>query len=308
MAAMKRVVICVWAVVVVSAAVMAGEHGPGVHFMQTEHFRLSYPSGYRGKASLVARVAESALVVLTGSLDVELEDDVEIHLFETRTAMFAWLGREPQAYVMGLAVPGRNAILLGIVKDEPLARTTAHELAHIVLFEKFGSMHPAEQPRWLHEGLAQLAAGELTADQRSLLGQASVGNELMGIAEMELGFGGDHKQTGLAYAQSFTLVEYLQELRPQGGIAALVANLEDTGDLNRAMIRTYKKTQAQIEAQWLSRIRAEYLKAGLPLSADLMVWAGMGVLFIIAIIVQCRRRAAIRKRLAEEEELRELFR
>lgn len=306
MAALKRIVACGWAVLVV-AAVMAGDRGPEIHSMETEHFRIAYPSGYYEKAALVGRVAEDALGVLTGSLDVELQRDVEIHLFASRTEMFAWLGSEPRPYVMGLAVPGRNAILLGIVKDEPLARTTAHELAHIVLFEKFGSMHPADQPRWLHEGIAQFATGELTADQRSLLGQASVGDQLMGIEEMERAFGGGHEQVGLAYAQSFTLVEYLQELRPEGGIAALVANLEDTGDLNRAMIRTYEKTQEQIEAEWLGRIRAEYLKAGLPLSADLIVWAAMGVLFIFAIIIQCRRRAAIRRRLEEEEELRELF-
>ena len=159
MAAMKRIVACGLVAVVLSAAVVADEHA-----MQTEHFRIAYPSGRYEKAALVGRVAENALVVLTASLDVELKREVEIHLFATRTEMFAWLGSEPQPYVMGLAVPGRNAILLGIVKDEPLARTTAHELAHIVLFQKFGSMHPADQPRWLHEGVAQFATGELTAD------------------------------------------------------------------------------------------------------------------------------------------------
>ncbi len=297
---MKRLIRVVSAILLAAAAL-----GQSDYAMQTEHFRVLYPEGRYDKAEVVAQAAEDALGPLSASLDVQLPGVITVRLFNTRTEMFATIGSKPQPYVMGLALPETNRILLGIVGDESLARTTAHELAHIMLFAKFGSEMPADQPRWLHEGIAQFAAGKLTEDQQRVLGEVAVSGELLSIAEMERAFSGDSQQVALAYAQALTLTQYLHQLRPQGGIAALVANLTTTGDLNRALIRTYGMTQAAIEAEWLTQTRARYLSAGIPLSSELLVWAAMGLLFIVAIVVQTRRRAAIRRRLQEEEALRQ---
>ncbi len=301
---MRRRLVWVGLMLLVAAGALAG---PVEYAMQTEHFRILYPEGQYEKAEVVAQAAEAAIDPLCGALDIEFGEMVEIRLFTSRTEMFATFGAEPRPYVMGLALPKRSQILLGVVGDDPLARTTTHELAHIMLYRKFGSEMPADQPRWLHEGVAQIASAKLSTDQGRVLGRAAVGDELMDIEQMELAFAGTSEQVALAYAQAYTLVQYLHHLRPEGGIAALVSNLSTTGDLDRAFIRTYGRTKAEIEATWLAQTRTQYLSAGIPLSGEFLIFGAMAVLFIVAVVIQSRRRAAIRLRLQEEEELHDLL-
>lgn len=270
--------------------------------LQTDHFRLYYPAGRTDKADVVAEAAEQALDPLSHSMDVEINDRIRIELFNTRTAMFESAGLKIRPGVMGLALTGQNRILLGIVDDTSLARTTVHELAHIILHRKFGEYGVHGQPRWLHEGFAQLGAGELTTAQQQALGEAAVAGELMTIDELEKAFHGDSEAVSLAYAQSFTLVRHLHELRPKGGLAEFVENLSETEDLNRAMIRTYGMTKATIEEKWLKGIRGEYISAGLEGWWNTAIFGGMAFIFVIVVIIQSRRRAAIRERMQEQEE------
>jgi len=139
-------------------------------------------------------------------------------------------------------------------------------------------------------------------DQKRVLGHAAVANELMDIAATEQAFSGTSQQVALAYAQSYTLVEYLHGLRPRGGIGAFIENLSITADLDRAMIRTYSMTRGEIEREWLQRIRSEYLNAAFPPHAELVIFAAMALLFLGVVVVQKRRRAAIRRRMMIEEE------
>ncbi len=288
-------------VLLVGAIAWSGEHR-----LKTEHFLIEYPDGALEKALQVGRDLESALPTLAGSMDVTLREPVRVRLFWTRLEMYDAIGGEPRPYVMGLADGSRNQILLGLFGTESLRQTAEHELAHIVLHHRFGDMHPADQPRWLHEGFAQLATQELTVAQRQVLGEAAVSNTLLDIDQMEQAFSGKAAEVALAYAQAHTLVAYLHELRPQGGLAELAKNLEQTGNLDRAFIRTYGMSRQEIEDQWLRAARSEHLAAGIPMSVELTIFAAMALLFIVTMVSVNRRRAAIRERLREQEIARAL--
>lgn len=297
----------VMAVLLVAVGIAPGLAGAEEFALQTDHFRLRYPAGKIDKARVAGAAGEIAAGTLSRALDVELDGYVTVRLFATRTDMFAALGEKPRLYVMGLAVPERNEILLGITGDESLKRTMVHELAHIMLFRRFGEVEPHDQPRWLHEGVAQFAAGELTPGQREVLGKAVVSGKLLDLQGMEAAFGGASGEQGLAYAEAFVLVDYLHAQKPSGGIAELVENIEKTGDLGRAFVRTYGMTQAEIEDGWTRTMRSEFVSAALPVSTEMAILGVMGLLFIIVVVVVGRRRAAIRARLQEEEMLREAF-
>ena len=282
---------------------LASASGPRAeqHAMSTEHFVIEYPPDEIEKARLVADALEDALPTLAGSMDVTLKQQVRVRLFRTRRQMYEAIGGEPRAFVMGLADGAGNQILLGLFGTESLRQTAQHELAHIILHHRFGQMHPADQPRWLHEGFAQLASQELSPGQRQILGEAVRGDRLLDIEAMELAFNGASEEVALAYAQAFTLVSYLHGLRPDGGLAELARTLEQTGDLERAFIRTYGLTRQQIEQQWLREVRDVHLGSGMPLSVELGIFAAMAVVFLITLVSVNRRRAAIRQRLQDEE-------
>lgn len=294
---MKRPVLSATILVFVAVSGLRAEQ----HAMATKHFVIEYPEDAVEKARLVADALEDALPTLAGGLDVTLDQPLRVRLFRTRKEMYEAVGGEPKVLVMGLADPERNQILVGLFGNESLRQTAQHELAHIILHRRFGQMHPSEQPRWLHEGFAQLASQELSPGQRQVLGDAVVGRRLLDIDGLEAAFAGTSEEVALAYAEAFTLVSYLHGLRPDGGLAELAGNLEQTGDLDRALIRTYGFDRAHIERQWLRSVRDEHLASGLPISIELSIFAIMAALFLITLVVVNRRRAAIRQRLREQE-------
>ncbi len=295
--AVKRLALVLPVLMLACASALRAEQ----HAMSTEHFIIQYPPDAIEKARLVADALEDALPTLAGSMDVTMNQQVRVRLFRTRKQMYEAIGGEPRAFVMGLADGAGNQILLGLFGTESLRQTAQHELAHIVLHHRFGQMHPVDQPRWLHEGFAQLASQELSPGQRQVLGDAVRGDRLLDIDAMELAFKGNSEEVALAYAQAFTLVSYLHGLRPDGGLAELAKSLEQTGDLERAFIRTYGLSRQQIEQQWLREVRDAHLVSGMPLSAEIAIFAAMAVLFLLTLVIVNRRRAVIRRRLQEEE-------
>ncbi len=118
----------------------------------------------------------------------------------------------------GFALLDRDEIhlLLDQIKPTPpddLATVLAHELTHILLDQWAGPMAD-RVPRWLHEGLAQSLSGDLYLDAREvdLVFPARFGR-LFRLADLTLEFPDDEYERRLAYAQSFSFVEWLVRSR-----------------------------------------------------------------------------------------------
>ncbi len=161
-------------------------------------------------------------------------------------------------------------------------------------------------PRWLHEGLAKYATGDLPMEERELLGQAAVDGKLLHISELEAAFNGSPQQVSLAYAQSYTLVDYLASREGKAGLSGFLEELGNVGEVDRALVRTYQMPISQLEEQWLHQITRVYLPQRSPHILDNWVWIAIVVLFVAAVTTRLARARAIRRRMQEEERLRQL--
>jgi hypothetical protein len=289
----------------------AGLAQPARRALQWEEVTVSYNREDEAFARTALDAAKTVLPTLAGALGLSRERPgrelpIRIDIARRNRDFDQLVGQKTKPWVEGMALGGERRIVLKTLAPAVMRTVTAHELVHVLL-DTAAQELGVEPPRWLHEGLAKLSADDFTQNDREVLGQAVLDHKLIPLSQLDAAFGGNSDQESLAYAESYTLVRFLHELQPGGGVKQLLANLALTGDVNRALLRTYGQPAVQLEREWLQQTQTTYLKHGIPLTVELGIFAAMAVLALAAYAVQAGRRRLIRERLQEDERLRRMF-
>jgi hypothetical protein len=168
---------------------------------------------YQGSDSFAGQLmaaAEQALGRLAEDTGAELDEGADIYIYadgdDLRGAMVY-----PQEWTAGRAYSEYRTIAIGISPDN-LAwgkGAMAHELAHLVVQQVTFSGYGVELPTWLEEGIAMYTEGELTTQFKGILDSAIAKNKLFTVKSLCSPFPADPDSTYIAYAQSYSLVEYL---------------------------------------------------------------------------------------------------
>lgn len=269
---------------------------------------------YQPRDEEFARVALDAAVAalprLEGALQVapqrpKKRQPIRIDVVRTRKELDQIVGAPMKPWVQAVALPGRH-IVVQTLAPANMKLVVAHELTHVLL-DQVADQLGMEPPRWLHEGLAKYSTEDFTENDREVLGKAIVERRLIDLHHLDEAFSGNREQMALAYAESYTLVRYLHELQPGGGIALFLRNLALTDDVDRALLRTYGTPADKLQAAWRMQVQQEYLSHGLDLATEGVIFALMALLFIGVYLITRHRRRLIRERLQEEERLRGMF-
>ena len=271
----------------------------------TDELRVAYWPADEVQAKIAVQAGTQAIARLKHMLAVELDQRIRVDLCHTNKEFDERTTKKNDPWIQGLAFPGQNRVVVKAIGPVRIGKLIAHEIMHILLQRKLDETG-ARASRWLHEGLAKYATGDLPMEERQLLGQAAAGGELLSINELEAAFAGPPEQVSLAYAQSYTLVDYLASLEGKAGLSGFLEELGSIGEIERALIRAYQMPISQLEEQWLGEIARIYLPQRSPHVLDNWVWIAIVVLFVAAVITRLARARAIRRRMQEEERLRQL--
>lgn len=210
-------------------------------------------------------------------------------------------GEMPSASILAVALPGRDLIVVrasGVVEgsNAGLESTLRHELGHLVLGE-VEARRAAFLPRWLNEGLCEVAAGRRLSDeeQTRLASWAKFG-QLPDFSLYARGFPQHGEAGGRAYTISFAFVAWLAA---RGSARELVAALERQ-DLDGAFASLYSDRPEELELEWRVGLVAEQssLKS---LFYSLNVWSVAGLLAILAGLRAYAQRRKLSRQMAEEE-------
>jgi len=267
-------------------------------------YRLYYWPEHTDRVETVAQAASEALPRLQRALDLELEERVDLYMAHTREEFEQLTGGSDPHHVLGQAFTHQRRIVLQPLEGESLARLVVHELTHVLLEDKVANTR-APIPRWLHEGLAKYASADFSPTDRMLLIEAINQGKMIPLEKLEEAFAGPPEKVSLAYAEAYTLVDFLANLQPTEGLAPFLRHLGQVGDVSRALLRAYQLTPEQLADQWREQIVREYLGRRNQESVTPIIWSAMVGLFVIAVLVRLRQAAIIRRRLVEEERLRE---
>ncbi len=271
----------------------------------TDELRVAYWPADEAQAKIATQAGTQAIARLKHTLGLELDQRIHIDLCHTNKEFDEQTAKKNDPWVQGRAFPRQNRVVVKAIGPVRIGKLVAHEILHILLQHKLDETG-ARASRWLHEGLAKYATGDLPMEERQLLGQTAAAGELLSINELEAAFGGSPQQVSLAYAQSYTLVDYLASLEGKAGLSGFLEELGNVGEVERALIRAYQMPISQLEQQWLREIARIYLPQRSPHILDNWVWIAIVVLFVAAVITRLARARVIRRRMQEEERLRQL--
>jgi hypothetical protein len=210
-------------------------------------------SWYRGDDALgreLLDAAVSAYRLLAAEFAVERKP-AYIYIYGSFDDLRSGIGESAQEWTGGRAYPELNVTLIGVPPNQLSfgKRAVPHEFSHLII-------HRATQnpygglPRWLDEGLAMWAEGELEAEYRTALSQAVRSNTLLSLKTLSSNFPADSKQATLAYAESYSAVVFIRDTYGREKIGQLLKVFKEGSTDDDALQRVLGVNTAELDARW----------------------------------------------------------
>jgi len=232
------------------------------------------------------------LMELTGKTDAR--GRIHAYIAPTRDSFTSIQPREPPSWAAGTAYPDRNLVFVTLATHggKTPYQVFVHELAHVVLHWSYGE---AEPPRWLEEGLAQVAAREFNLETQAILSRAALGGGLMSFRSLDRRWPDDPARARVAYAESRDFVLFVRQRHGDDALAYLVRELASGTEIEQAVLNSTGFTLDELERQWSSRLRRRY--AWLPVIGGSGTFWGLAAFLLV--IGWARKRRQRRRKLAE---------
>ncbi len=203
------------------------------------------------KSEQLLSLALEAVEKLQQEIGISLEKPIHIYVYANRSDMRLALPSRSERYdemtvTLGMVVSDDTLLLLGSEPD--LDKTLAHELSHIVV--GLATKNPfGDLPRWLDEGLAMYAEGELPARNRRALDQAIRQDDLISVRSLS-GYSGDPAKVDLFYAESYSLVKFLLDTYGREKMTALLEEFKQGVYQEDALQKVYGFGLDELDRRW----------------------------------------------------------
>lgn len=203
---------------------------------------------------------------------------------------------------LAVALGSRREI---VINYEAMARSASdkiqqvlvHELAHVYLDVRC----TGPVPHWVHEGVAQMMAGEWPDSPGSgHLALSAYTGGLIPLRELVSGFPIDISRRNMAYAESLSAVQFLVQQDYGGSLKQFLAAIR--GEQGEARLKELAGGVAldAFTLRWKTDLRSPVYLLGVLVSSGFF-WGVTALLVVAAWVVVRRRSRLIRKQWAYEE-------
>lgn len=273
----------------------AGELPTDWERIETRHMTVHVSGASLRAGQAIAADADQVMEELLTLTGLEApEGHVNAYLARTRKSFEAIQPGTPPTWAAGTAYPDKGLIfvLLATRGEKTPRHVFAHELAHVVLHWTFGETEP---PRWLDEGLAQVAAGEFSLQTHTILTRAAVGGGLIPLSSLTRRFPSDPVRARIAYAESRDFVLYVRHRFGDEAVAELIRGIASGLPIEEALLGATGQSMDALEAAWAGRLSRRY--GWLPvLGGSGSVWSVAALLLVAG---WARKRRAKKRKLEE---------
>ncbi len=219
--------------------------------MAENNIILFWYGSSEGEARRLLGYALESLARLQEEMGAVLKEPVRIYVYRSKSDMSLALPLQSDAYddrilTLGVVVDDATLLLLGTHSE--VAGTIAHELSHIVVGLATDNPYSAI-PRWLDEGLAMYAEGELPSGNRRALQRAVERDQLISVRSLS-GYTGDPAQVDLFYGEVYSLVDYLLQSYGAEKMTQLLDAFTDGITQEEASQRVYGFGIDELDARW----------------------------------------------------------
>ncbi|RLC98613.1 MAG: hypothetical protein DRI46_11025 [Chloroflexi bacterium] len=219
-----------------------------------EPFRIYW---YQGEITLAQDVLDAALAGRAKTLELLQQppdlQPIVIFIYSSEEDLQSTLAFIGQSWVSGYADPARGAIVVALPSavDQPLEiqRMVPHEVAHILLYRYMGAEFEY-LPAWLNEGIASQMEIYTLPEYDLVLDRAYEGRDLIPTVHLCEAFPPDGDLAFLAYAQSDSLVEYIQNKYGLPGLQALIYAYDQGVSCEQGVEMALGITLQELEKDW----------------------------------------------------------
>ncbi len=208
---------------------------------------------------------------------------MQVYIYPTSADLRAALRLTGRDWVGAHAHPELGVILVTAVNPRTAAtdlrQSLPHELVHHLLYRVTGPQYDA-LPVWLSEGLATLAESDPNPSYAVVLETAVANQTTIPFDQLCQTFPADEADALLAYAQSYSLVQFIQANYGNRALQEMVLTVADGADCSAVVSRTLDQPLDQLTQSWLRSLQPHppflqfWLDNGLIL---LLLLAGFGV-------------------------------
>ncbi len=190
-------------------------------------------------------------------IDLQPQGSVNLYLYSTFDDLGAAVLYEP-GWTGGLSFGGYNIIILGIPagQEDWGKGAIAHELMHTIV-DDYTFSCLVEIPSWLHEGLAMDSEGGPGAAGMADLQTAIGKNTIFPVRSLGGGLPEDPTQAQLAYAEDFSVVDFLIQKWGSAKMRLLLTALRDGKPIDEALDEVYGFNVDGLDAAWRKSVGAQ---------------------------------------------------
>ncbi|MDY0018500.1 MAG: peptidase MA family metallohydrolase [Anaerolineae bacterium] len=200
-------------------------------------------------------IARTSLNEITALLQGSTLDTAAIYIYPSLPDLQMALRLSGREWVGGKANPDVGVVLLAIPASEEavtqMQQYIPHELTHLVLYEKMGAQGYPALPTWFNEGLASYFEQRPEAAYTLALENAQKEGSLISLSTLNAPFYSmSTDQIILAYAESQSVVTYIQQRYGWSGMRALVDAYTDGLEYSRGIEKALGIDLTTLEREW----------------------------------------------------------
>lgn len=268
-------------------------------------FLVYYQNDDIRNAQHILEHLQAAYHRLSQEINVQIAESIAVFVTPSQQIYEQVAGQQIPRWSEGLAVPGRNAIILKsprwLPPETDHAAIAIHELTHLLL-DRAANGQPL--PRWLNEGLAIHYSGEKELAATTLISKALATNSLIPLDEIDRVLQFHRSKAQLAYQQSHLAVDYLIRNYGLAAVRNIIHKIGTGLDADQAFLEELNVDTWDFEDEWLADVKHKFRWHFL-LEADSYLWLIILLLFVIGFVIIRRRNRRLMESWQEEEELAE---
>lgn len=239
-------------------------------------------------AERVLEIASEAALRLHREMGVDEPDPVRIVIAPDEVTFADLTGGAVPEWGVGVAYSSRSLIVLRSPRiiEYPLAlgQIVVHELAHVATHRGLGSIHA---PRWFHEGVAMMSAGEWRLGDLDAMVARVGGGGAIPLDDLVSSFPYDSSDAGAAYVQSFFAVNHLAEESGIGTAPGVVRAIAAAGSFDEGIRQLTGMSRAEFQSDVISAMGRSY-SLPLLLRSGTLLFVGVALLVIVAAVLKIK--------------------
>jgi hypothetical protein len=232
-------------------------HAEQASVIQTDEIVVVFEEPLRFVANEAVNIFPTIKSDLESSLNWTLDFRPTLVLTTNRERFEEMTG---SGVVVAYAVPQRKLMVIDYTKMNTapfsLGTIMKHELCHLFLHNRVKN---GRLPRWLDEGISQLASdgiAEIMMSRKgSILDKAVLSNKLLSMKRLSQSFPRDKESLLLSYEESKSFVEFINHEFGRERILDLLGHLREGSEIDGAVLKSFSIPFDELERRWHTHLR-----------------------------------------------------